>query len=98
MKIVPSGRPIKPNDGEGAKPGPPVSTGYPTYRHAVCAHACLQTWLQRVETAEAGPTMMTLAIDGLGKLQATDASEMLKSIVHNPSRATQVRVSSARAP
>lgn len=59
--------------------------------------AMQKAWLQRVTDAEAGQTMMTFAIDGLGAIENEDASEPLQKIVTTAGETTRLRMSASRA-
>ncbi|TWU40501.1 HEAT repeat domain-containing protein [Novipirellula artificiosorum] len=57
----------------------------------------LATWIERIESGKADQRMLALAIDGLGKLQATEATNSLERLLFSVYEPTSVRMSAARA-
>lgn len=53
-------------------------------------------WLQRVKDATAGPSMLSLAIEGLAAIDEKEAAEPLTRIVSSPAQSTVLRMLAAR--
>lgn len=55
-----------------------------------------QAWLERVTKANSSQTMMTLAINGLGMLDSTEATEPIKKLLYNTGESLALRLAAAR--
>lgn len=60
------------------------------------SEALKETWLKRVQSATAGTTSLTMAIEGLAALKAEEAADAVQAMVTNPGQPTRLRTIAAR--